>query len=194
MSNSLWSYGLCSLSGSSIQRILQARILDFVAMPSSRGSSWPRDQTHISLCLLHWQKVTLLLAPAGKPYICWVSKTTLSIRNMGHVALIDWKPQWSYLQTRVTSCKKWPLVLWWVPNIKGARYLRSKKKELLILSILLSAEWKLPLMKCDSTLLLLLHLFLLPSDISLFSLVIFSTFFFFFFFPLVYFPFFFINP
>ena len=27
--------------------ILQARILEWVAMPSSRGSSWPRDPTHI---------------------------------------------------------------------------------------------------------------------------------------------------
>ena len=29
--------------GSSIPGILQARILEWVAMPSSRGSSWPRD-------------------------------------------------------------------------------------------------------------------------------------------------------
>ena len=28
--------------------ILQARILKWVAMPSSRGSSWPRDRTHLS--------------------------------------------------------------------------------------------------------------------------------------------------
>ena len=36
------------LSGSSVHGILQARTLECVAMPSSRGSSWPRDQTHIS--------------------------------------------------------------------------------------------------------------------------------------------------
>ena len=35
--------------GSSVHRILQARILEWVAMPSSRGSSQLRDQTHISL-------------------------------------------------------------------------------------------------------------------------------------------------
>ena len=29
--------------------ILQARILEWVAMPSSRGSSQPRDQTQVSL-------------------------------------------------------------------------------------------------------------------------------------------------
>ena len=38
----------CSPSGSSVHEILLARILDWVAMPSSRGSSWPRDQTGIS--------------------------------------------------------------------------------------------------------------------------------------------------
>ena len=35
----------CSPPGSSVHGILQARILGWVAMPSSRGSSWPRDQT-----------------------------------------------------------------------------------------------------------------------------------------------------
>ena len=44
----------CSPPGSPVYGILQARILEWVAMPSSRGSSRPRDRTHIS-CLLHWQ-------------------------------------------------------------------------------------------------------------------------------------------
>ena len=38
----------CSLPGSSVRGILQARMLEWVAMPSSRGSSPPRDWTHIS--------------------------------------------------------------------------------------------------------------------------------------------------
>ena len=38
----------CSLSGSSVHGILQARILEWVAMPSSRGSSQPRDLTQVS--------------------------------------------------------------------------------------------------------------------------------------------------
>ena len=33
----------CSLPGSSVHRILQARILEWVASPISRGSSQPRD-------------------------------------------------------------------------------------------------------------------------------------------------------
>ena len=38
----------CSPPGSSVHGILQARILEWVAMPSSRGSSPPRDRTHVS--------------------------------------------------------------------------------------------------------------------------------------------------
>ena len=37
-----------SLPGSSVHGILQARILEWVALPSSRGSFWPRDRTHDS--------------------------------------------------------------------------------------------------------------------------------------------------
>ena len=39
----------CSPPGSSVHGILQARILEWVAKPSSRGSSQPGDQTHISI-------------------------------------------------------------------------------------------------------------------------------------------------
>ena len=39
----------CSPSGPSIHGILQARILEWVAVPFSRGSFRPRDQTCISL-------------------------------------------------------------------------------------------------------------------------------------------------
>ena len=38
----------CSLPGSSVHGIFQARILEWVAMPFSKGSSPPRDQTHFS--------------------------------------------------------------------------------------------------------------------------------------------------
>ena len=40
----------CSPLGSSVHGISQARILEWVAMPFSRGFSWPRDQTRVS-CL-----------------------------------------------------------------------------------------------------------------------------------------------
>ena len=38
----------CSLPGSSGHGIFQARILQWVAISFSRGSSWPRDQTQVS--------------------------------------------------------------------------------------------------------------------------------------------------
>ena len=44
----LWDPVNCSLPDSSVLVILQARILEWVAMPFSRGSTWPRDQTSIS--------------------------------------------------------------------------------------------------------------------------------------------------
>ena len=51
----------CSLLGSSVHGISQARILEWVAISFSRGSSWFRDQTHVSCIagrfftiLYHW--------------------------------------------------------------------------------------------------------------------------------------------
>ena len=38
----------CSLPGSSLHGILQARVLEWVAIAFSRGSSWPRDRTWVS--------------------------------------------------------------------------------------------------------------------------------------------------
>ena len=43
----LCDYMNYSPPGFSVYRILQARILEWVAMPSSRGSSQPRNRTHI---------------------------------------------------------------------------------------------------------------------------------------------------
>ena len=56
----------CSPPGFSVHGILQARTLEQVAMPSSRGSSWPRNWTLVFLCLLHLQKGSLPLVPPGK--------------------------------------------------------------------------------------------------------------------------------
>ena len=38
----------CSLPGPSVHEILQARILEWIAVPFSRGSSQPRDGTQVS--------------------------------------------------------------------------------------------------------------------------------------------------
>ena len=53
-SATLWT--VCSLPGSSVHGILQARILEWVAVPFSRGSSRPRDRTPVSYisCIGRW--------------------------------------------------------------------------------------------------------------------------------------------
>ena len=43
----------CSPPGSSVLEISQARTLGWVAIPFCKGSSWPRDRTHIS-CIGRW--------------------------------------------------------------------------------------------------------------------------------------------
>ena len=58
-----------SQAGSSVRRILQAGILEWIAIFFSRDSSQPRDQTHVSLCLLHWRADSLPLVPPGKPHL-----------------------------------------------------------------------------------------------------------------------------
>ena len=55
------------LPGLAVHGILQARILEWVVMLFCRGSSWPRNWTHISY-------VSLPLAPPGKS---WLEHRTL---------------------------------------------------------------------------------------------------------------------
>ena len=45
----------CGPPGSSVHGILQARVLEWVAVPSFSWSSLLRDQAHVSLRLLLWQ-------------------------------------------------------------------------------------------------------------------------------------------
>ena len=60
----------CSLPGSSVHGIFQERVLEWVVISFSRGSSQPMDRTQGSnphpLHLLHWQANSLPLAPPGK--------------------------------------------------------------------------------------------------------------------------------
>ena len=56
----------CSPPGFSVHGILQARILEWVAISFSRGSSWPRDWTLVS-CI------------AGRFFTIWATKKALKI-------------------------------------------------------------------------------------------------------------------
>ena len=55
----------CNPPNSSVHVIFQARIVKWVAIPFSRGSSWPRDWTQVS-CLA---ADSLLFEPSGKPQV-----------------------------------------------------------------------------------------------------------------------------
>ena len=57
----------CTLPYSSVHGILQARILEWVAMLSSRGIFLTQGSNSSLLRLLHWQVGSLPLGPPGKP-------------------------------------------------------------------------------------------------------------------------------
>ena len=59
----------CRPAGSSVPGILQTRILEWVAILFSRGSSQPRDRTHISSILLQ--------NPAGRFFTIWATREAL---------------------------------------------------------------------------------------------------------------------
>ena len=65
----------CSLPSSSVHGILQAKILEWVAIPFSGGSSQARDRTHVS-CIVD----SLPSKPPGKP------KNT----GVGSLSLLQW--------------------------------------------------------------------------------------------------------
>ena len=78
VSDSLRPHGLYGTSGSSVHRILQARMLKWVAVPFSRESSQPRDQTHVS-CI------------AGRFFTIWITRK-LFLSYKGHNITFIWTP------------------------------------------------------------------------------------------------------
>ena len=75
----------CSVLDSSVHGILQARLLEWVAVPSSRGSSQPRDQTSISSvsCI---GRVFFTTEPPGKPGM------NLQFSSVTQLCLTLWDP------------------------------------------------------------------------------------------------------
>ena len=121
MSNSLWPMD-CSPSGPLSMGVLQVRILELVAIPSSRGSSQPRDWTHVS-CIGRW--ILYCLSHQGNPGIsCSAFNLVWSKMILIPLALILcpilvlncplglYKPSSSYsCFTKVESLRKYPTAL-----------------------------------------------------------------------------------
>ena len=64
----LWNYMDYSLPCSSVHGLLQARILEWVTFPFSRGSSQPRDRTQVSLT-------------AGRCFTGWATREALCFKT-----------------------------------------------------------------------------------------------------------------
>ena len=94
----------CSTLGSSVHGILQAKILEWVAVPSFRGSSGDLPNLEIEAVSLtsnlHWQAGSLLLAPYGKPIseATWWLQQCLMPTSVGMLAAFK---SWSISQTLV---------------------------------------------------------------------------------------------
>ena len=84
----------CSLSGSSVHRILQARILEWVASPFSRGSSWPRDWTQVSHIAGSFFFTTLATREARSCHCCLLNPfhTFFLLSRPRASALVEWVP------------------------------------------------------------------------------------------------------
>ena len=93
-----WSdLAAAAAAGSSVCGILQARVLEWVAMPFSRGSSRPRDQTLVS-------HIT------GRFFTVWAAREVVVLRVWNWVFLIptyviltQWRDKWKAFQSRATG-------------------------------------------------------------------------------------------
>ena len=78
----------CSPPGSSVHGTLQTRILDWVAMPSSKRSSSPKDQTSVSCIgrqiLYCWAKISPTKKPEHKQQRQYCNKFNNDFKNDPH--------------------------------------------------------------------------------------------------------------
>ena len=76
----------CSPPGSSVHGILQARILEWLAISYSRQSPWPRDWTHVS-CVFPIGGGCVISHGIFRQYFCWIKDqeklkpTSVKIQN-----------------------------------------------------------------------------------------------------------------
>ena len=81
----------CSSSGSSVHGILQARILEWVAISFSRGSSWPRDRAPVS-CVT--DRFLPTWATRGAPEFYKQDFFSQSARLVLCTLWCHWSPEW----------------------------------------------------------------------------------------------------
>ena len=89
----------CSPAGSSVCEVSQGRILEWVAIPSSRGSSWPRDWTQV-FCI------------TGRFFTVWDIGETQGLTEMGQK---KWPKQTHFISFRQI------IHLWGIYRTKNCR-------------------------------------------------------------------------
>ena len=120
ISDSLQPHGLYSLPGSWVHGIIQTRMLERVAISSSRGSSWPRDQTSISClaggffpCWTIREYNCLLLRPLGwefRPPLCLFPLFHVTNMLFRKLKMISHEKLWRIIAFKVFIVKKICLV------------------------------------------------------------------------------------
>ena len=108
----------CSPPGSSVHGIFQARILEWIAIPFSRGSSWPRNQTSTSYISCFSKRILYHWGHLGSPREGWFSLKTNTViwKNVSVLLIIgNWDRIWPLtlgpytgLQTRTASAPGFP--------------------------------------------------------------------------------------
>ena len=113
-----------SPSGYSVYGIFQARTLDWVAILSSRGSSWPKD----------WTRVSCISCTAGRFFTHWATWEAKYVKFLEPIATNN-KAVWFSIelldnQYRVTACFVNNTVLGYIENITKLYDITSARKGL----------------------------------------------------------------
>ena len=115
MYDSATPWTVCSLPGSSVHEILQARILEWVAISSSRWSFWPRDQTRVS-CIV------------GRFFPVWATREAPRILY-GFIQFVVLKEENCFMKLGIVSVLSFLRHLFWKIHIMLApglaKFLRS---------------------------------------------------------------------
>ena len=98
--------------GSSVHGVLQARLLKWIALPSSRGSSWRRDRTGIS-CISCIADRFFTPEPAGKPRNDpQTSLIQLFLKLKPEARINDQEHKWEGASVLNSVCVWWVVGVW----------------------------------------------------------------------------------
>ena len=118
----------CSLPGSSVYGISQARILEWVSISFSRGSFWPRDQTQVS-------------CSAGGFFIIWATRKAKPVTKGQIVYDLTHMKSFSSVQS---SCSVMSNSLW-PHGLQHARLLCSSPSTGTCSNSCSSSQWSHPI-------------------------------------------------